>query len=381
MNSPSKHPGASSDSESDYAPPWAREQIRPIFGHSAPLPVEKPTLNELIGGGAFGDHPSWFRRGLEPDVVPEPPAGLVDFWPIVLRLGIVCGVAAAVAAAVVLIFSGKPPVQESTRAKTPPPSIASTGSTLPSVQSPGVVPAVLDDKSANAADSIPQAQPPAAQTQAPPAEMPAASQPAPQVVATAPATEPLPSVEASPVPAVNPPAPAVSPPAIAPSGETPPPAQAAPNPASTNPASTSPASTSPASTSPASTSPASTSPVSTSPPSQPGASAETGALAPLNRPEISLDNEEIVRLIKRGKDLLNDGDFAAARLLFERAANAGSAEAALALGGTYDPLVIKRLGALAVTPDIAKARKWYQFAADHGSAAASLQLANLAHTH
>jgi TPR repeat protein len=96
---------------------------------------------------------------------------------------------------------------------------------------------------------------------------------------------------------------------------------------------------------------------------------------------VTLDNDEIVRLIARGKDLLNDGDFAAARLLFERAANAGSADAALALGSTYDPMVIKRLGAVAVTPDLAKARKWYQFAADHGSAAASLQLANLAHAH
>jgi len=373
MNSPSKHPGANSDSESDYAPPWAREQIRPIYGHSAPLPVEKRTLNELIGGGAFGDDPSWFRRGLEPDVVPEPPAGLVDFWPIVLRLGIVCGVAAAVAAAVVVVFSGKSSVQESVRAKSPPPSIASTGSTLPSVQSPGVVPAVLDDKSANAAGSIPQAQTPAAQTQAPPAEMPVTSQPAPRVVATAPATEPLTNVEASPAPAASPPTPAVSPPATAPSGEMPPPAQATPNPASTNPASASPASASPASGSLVS-SPVSTSPVSTSVPSP-------AASVPANRPEISLDNEEIVRLIKRGKDLLSDGDFAAARLLFERAANAGSAEAALALGTTYDPLVIKRLGAVAVTPDIAKARKWYQFAADHGSAAASLQLANLAHTH
>ena len=353
MNSPSKHPGANSDSESDYAPPWAREQIRPIFGHSAPLPVEKRTLNELTGGGAFGDDPSWFRRGLEPDVVPEPPAGLVDFWPIVLRLGIVCGVAAAVAAAVVLIFSGKPSVQESVRTKTPPPSIASTSSTLPSVQSPGVVPAVLDDKSTNAADSLPQARTPPVQPQAPAAEMPAASQPAPQVVATAPANQTLSNVEASPAPATNPPAPPVNPPTIAPSGAAAPPTQAAPSPASTSPASASPALASPA--------------------SQPAASAS------VNRPAVSLDNEEIVRLIKRGKDLLNDGDFAAARLLFERAANGGSAEAALALGSTYDPLVIKRLGAVAVTPDIAKARKWYQFAADHGSAAASLQLANLAH--
>jgi TPR repeat protein len=94
---------------------------------------------------------------------------------------------------------------------------------------------------------------------------------------------------------------------------------------------------------------------------------------------VVLDNDEIVRLIKRGNDLLNVGDFAAARLLFARAADGGSADAALALGSTYDPLVIKKLGAFAVTPDIEKARKWYQIAADRGSSAASLQLANLAH--
>jgi hypothetical protein len=271
--------------------------------------------------------------------VPEPPAGFADFWPIVLRLGIVCGVAAIVAGAVVVLFNGKSTVgvQESVRAKTPPPSIASTSSALPSVQSPGIVPAVLDDKSANAADSTPPAQTPPAQPQpqaAPPAEAPGAAPPPPQVVATAPA-----NVEPSPAHAVNPPAPAVSPPAIPPASETPP-AQAAPSPAPQ--------------------------PVAPAAPPQPA---------------VTLDNDEIVRLIQRGKDLLNDGDFAAARLLFERAANAGSADAALALGSTYDPLVIKRLGAVAVTPDLAKARKWYQFAADHGSAAASLQLANLAHAH
>jgi hypothetical protein len=362
MNSPSKHPG-DSDSEPDYAPPWARNQIRPMFAHSASLPVEKRTPSELISGGGrtLGDDPAWLRRDLEPDVVPEPPAGFADFWPIVMRLGIVCGIAAMVAGAVVVLFSGKSAVgvQESVRAKTPPPSIASASSTLPSVQSPGIVPAVLDDKSANAADSAPPVQTPPAQPQPqsapPPAEAPAIAQPAPQVIATAPTNSTPASVEPPPVPAVNLPAPAVNPPAPAanpPASEVTPPAQAAPSPAP-NPA----------------TSPA------PSPASQPA------AVPPAPRPAVTLDNDEIVRLIARGKDLLNDGDFAAARLLFERAASAGSAEAALALGSTYDPLVIKRLGAVAVTPDLAKARKWYQFAADHGSAAASLQLANLAHAH
>ncbi len=92
---------------------------------------------------------------------------------------------------------------------------------------------------------------------------------------------------------------------------------------------------------------------------------------------VVLDQNEIATLIRRGKALLDDGDFAAARVLFERAANAGSAEAALALGSTYDPNVIKRLGAIMVRPDIESAHKWYQLAADRGSAAASLQLANL----
>jgi TPR repeat protein len=94
-----------------------------------------------------------------------------------------------------------------------------------------------------------------------------------------------------------------------------------------------------------------------------------------------LDEDGINTLLKRGNAFLKDGDFAAARLLFERAAGAGSAEGALALGSTYDPLVIKRLGAIAVKPDIENARKWYQIAADRGSAAAKLQLANLPPSH
>jgi TPR repeat protein len=83
------------------------------------------------------------------------------------------------------------------------------------------------------------------------------------------------------------------------------------------------------------------------------------------------------RLIMRGQDFLNQGDFAAARLLFERAADGGSAEAAMALGSTYDPAVIKKLGAVAVTPDVERALKWYATAADRGSFDAAERYANL----
>jgi hypothetical protein len=112
--------------------------------------------------------------------------------------------------------------------------------------------------------------------------------------------------------------------------------------------------------------------------------AETSATAPApaqqasDRRALRLDNEEIAILVKRGNDFLANGDFAAARLLLRRAAEAGSAEGAFALGTTFDPVVLQRLGAIGATPDLAEARQWYQRAAELGSSAASQQLAGLA---
>jgi len=97
-----------------------------------------------------------------------------------------------------------------------------------------------------------------------------------------------------------------------------------------------------------------------------------------DRRPLRLDSEEIGILLKRGKDLLDNGDLAAARLLLRRAAEAGSAEGALMLGTTFDPVALQRLGAIGARPDLAKARQWYQRAAELGSSAASQQLAGLA---
>jgi hypothetical protein len=114
------------------------------------------------------------------------------------------------------------------------------------------------------------------------------------------------------------------------------------------------------------------------------ANAQAMTLAPAtsqrvdDRRPLRLDGEEIAILIKRGKDLLADGDLAAARLLLRRAAEAGSAEGALTLGTTFDPAVLRRLGAIGAMADPAKARQWYQRAAELGSSAASQQLAGLA---
>jgi TPR repeat protein len=93
-----------------------------------------------------------------------------------------------------------------------------------------------------------------------------------------------------------------------------------------------------------------------------------------------LDGEEIAALINRGTDSLKSGDLISARLLLRRAAEAGSASAALMLGTTFDPLVIQQLGAIGVVPDVAQARQWYEKAAELGSDAASQRLAKLPQT-
>ena len=87
-----------------------------------------------------------------------------------------------------------------------------------------------------------------------------------------------------------------------------------------------------------------------------------------------LDREEIAVLLKRGKDLIANGDLAAARLVLQRAANANDAEAALALGATYDPLVLRALKVYGLRADPVMARVWYEKARELGSAAAPRRL-------
>jgi hypothetical protein len=90
-----------------------------------------------------------------------------------------------------------------------------------------------------------------------------------------------------------------------------------------------------------------------------------------------LDAEEIAALINRGTDSLKSGNLVSARLLLRRAAEAGSASAALMLGTTFDPLVIQQLGAIGVVSDVAQARQWYEKAVELGSDAASERVAKL----
>lgn len=61
----------------------------------------------------------------------------------------------------------------------------------------------------------------------------------------------------------------------------------------------------------------------------------------LKPPSRRQPNGGLALLVQRGKDLIiiATGDLATARLLLRRAAEANDAEAALALGTTYDPII------------------------------------------
>jgi TPR repeat protein len=91
-----------------------------------------------------------------------------------------------------------------------------------------------------------------------------------------------------------------------------------------------------------------------------------------------LQPEDIDVLIAQGERFMNDGDIVTARMIFERAAKANNATAALALAAAYDPIVLSKLGALGVDTDVEKARWWYQKAQSLGSAQAVERLRALA---
>jgi hypothetical protein len=95
-------------------------------------------------------------------------------------------------------------------------------------------------------------------------------------------------------------------------------------------------------------------------------------------PARSLDTAEIDVLVKQGQQFVAAGDFVTARLVFQRAAEAGNAAAALALGASYDPVVLSRLGVRGVDADVGKARSWYQKAKEFGAPDADRRLSTLA---
>ncbi len=92
----------------------------------------------------------------------------------------------------------------------------------------------------------------------------------------------------------------------------------------------------------------------------------------------SLDREELAMLLKRSEELITQGDIASARLMLTRAAEAGDARAALALGATFDKDVLRKLGVLGVSGDSRRRSAWYAKAAEFGLGEATRRLELLA---
>jgi TPR repeat protein len=78
---------------------------------------------------------------------------------------------------------------------------------------------------------------------------------------------------------------------------------------------------------------------------------------------------------------MGEGRVSAARLVFQRAAEACDVRAAFALGASYDPIMLQKLGVALLDPDVAAARAWYEKAKELGSSEASQELELLSKWH
>jgi hypothetical protein len=103
--------------------------------------------------------------------------------------------------------------------------------------------------------------------------------------------------------------------------------------------------------------------------------ASTSAPPPNSQPS----SAEIAALQNRGDGFLSVRDITSARLFYERAADAGSASAALRLGATFDPGFLSGAGISEIFRDATQAASWYHRARDLGDPDAESWLENLHH--
>jgi hypothetical protein len=90
-----------------------------------------------------------------------------------------------------------------------------------------------------------------------------------------------------------------------------------------------------------------------------------------------IDAGEAAFLMQKGRDSLSAGDISGARVAFRRLADAGVADAALALADTYNPDYLAGHNFLGMQGNLALARSWYQRAKELGSAEADRFLARM----
>ncbi len=191
---------------------------------------------------------------------------------------------------------------------------------------------VLGEKRAGL-DAMPRAPRP------PPAGLTGGGSAAPAPPPAPPQPPPAPAVAALP-PAAPPAPPRVTPPPIAAPSRTPPVFAPPPKPADRVPAPAAPA-----------------------PPAAP-------ALAPQDRARAE-------KMVETGNRHLGNGNIAAARGFYQRAADAGLADGAVRLGATFDPVELAAMGVQGLDANPAEARKWYELARRLGAGGIEARLSRL----
>jgi hypothetical protein len=103
-------------------------------------------------------------------------------------------------------------------------------------------------------------------------------------------------------------------------------------------------------------------------------------VSPSVAPPVTAEDASVIAAkMKIGVELMTYGEVTAARVMFQRVAEASDGAGAFALAETYDPLVLGGLRLRErVMPNIALARTWYERARDLGSLEARDRISRLA---
>jgi hypothetical protein len=113
-------------------------------------------------------------------------------------------------------------------------------------------------------------------------------------------------------------------------------------------------------------------------PPAPPAAAPVAPSGVKTAPAISAaDRERAEAMIQRGDGFMRQGNLAAARQFFRRAADMGHAVGALRMGGTYDPAELATQKFVGVDADPKEAARWYERARDLGATEAGARLSRL----
>lgn len=348
------------------------------------LAVEPKKRLDVAGQAFIGDRAMLELQrqlALAPDRIPEPPLRPRETtqnpWLMVSRFGLVAGVAALVAWGILWLPDFRKAGPEITQADGPQPPTEVKRVKVVELRPPSERALANQDQLAAANQpppvvgaAVPLSETPAvasAGRTAPASAMPQAASSKPAVTPAVPMTEAM----------ASPALPASTPPArLAASAATGPalmPAAAATAPVSVATAGAAIAPAMAASTPAAASLQRGTVSKRASASVQPGTASTPASAATNNGPQV--DSGEIAMLVTRGKDFLASGDLTSAQLLFRRAADAGSAEAAFALASTYDPHYLAEHNVVGIVGDEVKARAWYQRAMDLGSSEAGRMLA------